>query len=187
MKPLWLTLSLLLCALPLAAEPVRAETRITFSGTSTLHDFSGHGTSTVHRVEWTPLAEGGRLSAKSIAIQTKSLTTDHAKRDRNMAKMFDPSSHPLISGTLQNWRVHAPVDGTPATNTLLLEMNGHTARVPAKITSCLETGGTTRFRAEFDVSLKTFGLKRPSVLGLIRVGDTVHVQVDTLLSPLDSP
>ncbi len=44
----------------------------------------------------------------------------------------------------------------------------------------------TTFTVDFDISLKAFGLKRPNVLGLIRVGDRVRMQVDVTLSPLGS-
>jgi len=44
-----------------------------------------------------------------------------------------------------------------------------------------ETG--VHLRCAFTLSLKAFGLKRPSVLGMIRVGDEVSVTVNTTILP----
>jgi hypothetical protein len=165
----------------LSADTLTLVADATFEGTSTLHDFAGQGTSSPTQATWTPLTDGGGiLSAKDIKFAVKSLSTDHSKRDRNMMKMFDPATHPLITGEIKEWRLG---DEAESEQTFTLHINGKTLAVPATLTLFQTEGGDISFTCTFSLSLKAAGLKRPSVLGMIRVGDEVTLTVETTLTP----
>lgn len=176
-----LLLSVFICAGSLFAEPRTLVAVATFDGTSTLHDFTGSGTSAPAKANWTRLEKGGGLlTAEGITFDVKSLTTDHKKRDKKMMKMFDPSTHPRITGDVKDLKLVK--DGAGKQN-ITLHINGKTLTVPVTITTFQTEGDAISFSCSFSLSLKEAGLKRPSVLGLIRVGDTVALKVDATLTP----
>lgn len=147
-----------------------------FSGTSTLHDFSGLATSKVARVKWTPAEQSIFLSAEAIEFNVASMTTHHKKRDKNMMKMFQPAEYPLITGSLKNWEL-----GNSQKNeaVLLLKIQKKMLEIPVTLSAVTQDKEGLHFSSEFTISLKAFGLKRPSALGVIRVGDEVRLKVDT--------
>jgi len=152
--------------------PVRwpAEAIIRFDGTSTLHDF------------------GGQLPAQPFAL---SIVTNHwsaeadvlsglmntasAKRDRNMHEMFNTNDYPRIHGRV----TAAPVPAQEKTNvTLTLKIRNQQHDLPVVVSNWSESESNLTFHAEWELSLKQFRLKPPSVLGVIRVGDTVRLTAD---------
>ena len=56
-----------------------------------------------------------------------------------------------------------------------------------RVSDWLQSGDEVRFHAEWDVSLDEFGLKPPSVLGVIRVGDRVRIEADVTASRTNYP
>jgi hypothetical protein len=174
-------LSLLLVCLFLSvlqAEERLLHAAVTFAGTSTLHDFEGLGQAQPHPAEWTPRGEGGVLSASGIPLKVSKLSTDHAKRDRNMMKMFEPEDYPLITADLREWTLGDPAAGPQE---LTLHVHGVEVAVPVTLDAFTVENGVIRFRCSFSLSLKECDLKRPSVLDLIRVGDEVKVSVESEL------
>jgi hypothetical protein len=165
----------LLPLLPLAAETLRGTAVATFSGTSTLHDFTGTATSETFSVEWTPLPSGGGLFASTnLTFQVSGLSTAHQKRDRNMMKMFGAVQ--AVGGSLA-----AGTIAEGETPDLVVAIGPSLQTVPLRVSSLSESNGVIRFHADCDLSLKDGGLKPPSVVGLIRVGDQVKVAVDAVL------
>ncbi|MEX2607604.1 MAG: YceI family protein [Kiritimatiellia bacterium] len=189
MKRIALLILLSLCIGTLFAETRTLLAVATFDGTSTLHDFTGSGTSAPTRATWIPLEEGrGVLSAKGIAFEVKSLSTDHKKRDKNMMKMFDPETHPLITGEIKDLRLGDPKAGKKEgqeadKQDLTIQLNGKTLTVPITITTFQTEGDAISFTCSFSLSLEEAGLQRPSVLGLIRVGDNIALTVYVTLTP----
>lgn len=172
-----LLLSTLLLAARLPAEPVKLAATALFHGTSTLHDFEGSGVSAPCEAEWRPTPEGGVLNAKGIRFDVSSLTTNHKKRDRNMMNMFKPGTFPAITGDVKSWSLGGDAE---AERILEIHLHGQTVKVPVTLLSYKAEEDGVRFRCRFDLSLEECGLKRPSVLGLIRVGDTVTVEVESV-------
>ena len=175
---------ILFCFLFTVCGLLRAEVRelhsdVGFDGTSTLHDFHGAGKLTPQLVEWEPLVEGGVLTAHKITLKVSDLTTDHKKRDRNMMKMFDPESYPQIQADISGWAL--PGSGSEE-KLLTLHIHGTEVTVPVLLSDYEEKEGVIHFTCSFTVSLKEADLKRPSVLGLIRVGDEVKVVVESELT-----
>jgi hypothetical protein len=170
---------LLAGALQLSAEPLTAQVEAAFHGTSTLHDFDGHATAMPSEATWTPEGQGGTLSVKEVHFTVKDLSTDHEKRDKNMMKMFEPDSWSGIVGVIQDWQL---TPGEASEQELELQIHGTTVQVPVQVTGFEATEQGYRLICDFELSLKACDLKRPSVLGLIRVGDTVTLHVETELS-----
>jgi polyisoprenoid-binding protein YceI len=117
---------------------------------------------------------GNRWSAEGRANITD-MSTANAKRDKSMFAMFSATAFPSIHGSVSN----APVPVTGATNvTMQLRIRDKEQSVTVSITGWRETNGVVQFHGATKVSLKDFGLTPPSVLGIIRVGDTVTLEAD---------
>jgi len=163
---------LALCLPAAKAEPVKvydAKTHIEFLGTSTLHDFAGKvaaepfelrvGTDT-----WSALAK----------VKPGAMSTDSKGTDKNMHKMFDITQHQLMSGKAE--KVAKPKNSSGAAK-LLLRIRRTELEIPVAITQWSESADAINFHATAKVSLKKFEFKPPSVLGIIRVGDTVTLKI----------
>jgi polyisoprenoid-binding protein YceI len=158
-----------------STSPNRAAIR--FHGSSTLHDFTG-------TVGTQPISfgrTGDRWSAQG-AVNVPEMSTAHAKRDQEMQAMFGAASFPTITASVSN----APVPVTGSTNVLMqLRIRDKELPVQVQISDWRDTGSNLQFRATASVSLKQFGLKPPSVLGIIRVGDTVRLEADVQIGALN--
>lgn len=167
----------------LSAEEMDLVSVVQFDGTSTLHDFSGTATSQVARVSWTALPEGGLISAENITFKVEAITTDHVKRDKKMMAMFEPAGFPVITGSLQGWKLGDP-ENTKAV--LILSIHGSKLEVPVQLSDYTVDETGIHFNSHFTLSLKACGLKRPSALGVIKVGDEVRLNVHTTLRKPDT-
>jgi hypothetical protein len=147
-----------------------AEAIIHFDATSTLHDFGG----IVHAQPFVLQVSSNHWSAEGDVLAGL-MNTASAKRDQNMHEMFKTNDYPRIHGKVEQAAV--PASGT--TNaTLSLKIRDQLHDLPVVVSAWSETDSNVTFRAEWDVSLKQFQLKPPSVLGVIRVGDVVHLSAD---------
>jgi hypothetical protein len=59
---------------------------------------------------------------------------------------------------------------------LTLRIRDRQHELPVCVTGWTETPEAVQFHASWDVSLKQYNLKPPSVIGVIRVGDRVHLE-----------
>jgi hypothetical protein len=171
-----ITAALLALYLPMAkAEPAKeynAQADIEFLGTSTLHDFSGKVAAEPFKLQvgtdtWSALAK----------VRPGAMSTNHKSRDRKMRKMFDASRHSLMTGTV--YKAAKPKNGN-GTAKLHLRICETEMEIPVAITRWSESADEIRFHATTRVSLKKIGLKPPSVLGLIRVGDIVTLKISVM-------
>ncbi|MDF7799368.1 YceI family protein [Pontiellaceae bacterium B1224] len=147
---------------------------IQFKGNSTLHDFEGLVKTqpfTATFFDETP--NGPVLVSAKASFTVLEMSTDHGKRDKNMRKMLDQKQFPIITGTLTN--AELPTFGTNSTANLHLRIRDIEQEVPVTLSEWERAGNLGTFRMTFPISLKAFDLKAPSVLGLIRVGDTVEI------------
>jgi YceI-like domain len=153
-----------------AAVPVRswpAVATIRFAATSTLHDFGGE----LAAQPFTLVISNGNWSAATDVLVGE-MKTANEKRDHKMYQMFDSTNHPRVQGIVA-WSPIPPVVGTNVT--LKLTIRESKAELPVRVTEWQETTEEIRFHAAWEVSLKQFGLKPPSALGVIRVGDRVKL------------
>jgi len=175
-----LAILLLFLASPGPAGEIRGECDLRFLGTSTLHDFEG----TVSCISFsanmeTDSAGKSILSDVEVEIPVAGMNTGNGSRDEQMRKMFDSSHFPRIRGTARNVDIEAirkAVHKGPAPLDLLLRIRDVERPVHATVSGLREEGTEARFDLEFPVSLREFGLKAPSVLFFIRVGDRVDVR-----------
>lgn len=172
---------LLLSAVPAWAGKIEGACDFRFLGTSTLHDFSGK----VRCLPFaTPIVTGGKgetiIPGMDVAVPVDEMDTGNKERDRQMREMFGSDRFPMIHGILRNIdadgiRMAAAKEGRAVLD-LSLRIRDVERRVPATVTNLREEGDHVRFDVEFPVSLSDFGLKAPSVLFIIRVGDKVTVR-----------
>ncbi|HMP75257.1 MAG TPA: YceI family protein [Kiritimatiellia bacterium] len=152
------------------------EPRITFSGDSTLHAFEGHG----HADSFEHRRGTNGAHVFAMTVSARSLETGLGARDAKMWKLLDVDHFPTLSGRLEAipdaWLASADDAGIQS-RPLQLSLRDHEEAVPAQIQCVREDDGTGWMDVSFTVSLKAFGLSPPSVLGLIRVRDTVDVKV----------
>jgi polyisoprenoid-binding protein YceI len=113
------------------------------------------------------------------------MATANEGRDRNMHRMLGTNDYPEIRGTVTNARI--PEGKTPATNIILqLKIRDQIRALPVVVHDWQETPETIRFRAAWQVSLKQYGLKAPSVAGIVRVGDRVKLEANVVAARLRS-
>ena len=185
MNPLKIYFSLAIIGLVLSnaaagTGKAQASTSIHFEGSSTLHGFEG----TVNTQPFFALFREDKESGK-IWISTKAMlnvsdmTTEHKKRDKNMLKMFEQPRFASITGTLTE--VEIPMTGTN-TVSLLLKIRDVEKNIDVTLSNWKREDHLATFNMTFPVSLKAFNLKGPSVMGVIRVGDIVHVECSILAS-----
>ncbi|WP_372806909.1 hypothetical protein [Pontiella sp.] len=167
-------------ALSLAASgAVVGKANIRFKGTSTLHDFEG----TVPARPFSATVAAGATNGQmvvcaSTVLRVDAMTTEHKKRDKNMLNMLDQSNYAEISGSLTN----APISLTEKTAaTLHLKIRDVEQQVPVVLSDWTREGDLMSGLMSFPVSLKTFKLQAPTVMGIIRVGDTVDVECTILI------
>jgi polyisoprenoid-binding protein YceI len=144
---------------------------VRFYGTSTLHDFEGQVTSRPFKLT---IEGDGKWSADADAPVAQ-MSTDNKRRDNNMYEMLGSSVFPSLHGSVKNAPV--PRGGSQVVQgTLKIRNVEH--KVPVTISGWKRDGDSVSFHGEAAVSLSAYGLKAPSVMGVVRVGDTVTLRAD---------
>lgn len=174
-----LTPALMVAAEANLVQRLPAEATVRFAATSTLHDFDGK----LSAQPFSLLISNGTWFADAGVLAARMATASEG-RDRNMHKMLGTNDYPLIHGVV----VAAPVPGAAGTNvTLRLKIRDRSQDLPVRISGWKETAEEIQFHAAWELSLKQFALKPPSVIGVIRVGDRVKLEADvTATKPTSS-
>lgn len=110
--------------------------------------------------------------------------TANAKRDRRMLEMLEAAAFPELRGDLPPTQIPTGAESTAMLN---FRIRDQVQSVPVRITGWQEDDRGVRFTARWDLSLKAFRLSPPSVAGIIRVGDTVHVEAQVTATATPSP
>lgn len=182
-------LALLLTALPAQADTSTwsGTSKISFDGTSTLHDWGGKVQAKPFATQVTTDANGNPTRVQAtVTVEAAKMDTAEAKRDENMRKAMKASEHPLITAVIDApFTAIRQGDAAPATLPLKLTLLGRSQNIAGKISNWKLKGDKASFDLDFDLSLKNSGIKVPSVLLFIRVGDTikVHCAVELKRSP----
>lgn len=173
MKMSAIALLMLLTIPVLAAETAPNTCVITFHVGATMHSFDGSVTS--EPVETTPQGDAFDLKTR---VTVTNMTTANKKRDAEMFHMLHADNHAEIVGEARgvNWQNVRDASGAGKPLEFDLTIAGTTQGLAARVENLNETESTVSFDAVFPVSLKAFGLKPPSVIGLIRVHDIVTVK-----------
>ena len=156
------------------AADYRGECAIDFHGTSTLHDFHGKAACQPFTVSRTD----GVVDLSRLTVAVADMDTDNSKRDKKMREMFDEKKYPVITGSagpVALKDVHGKVS-------FKLKIRDIVKPVTATVTNFVETDSRITADVAFTLSLAEYRLKPPSVLGMIRVGDTISVKATIVLS-----
>ncbi|MBN2069265.1 MAG: YceI family protein [Opitutales bacterium] len=164
-------ISLLLSAY-CSAEELTGFASVHFSGTSTLHDFEGQVSAEPFTIHWKEDGETSIVSA-TATVQVAEMDTDNKKRDRKMLRMFDQENFPLVRVILPPTPILKEAE---TETTLLVTIRSVEEPVYATISEWRQNSEEISCTLQFNISLETFGLEAPSVMGLINVADTVHVE-----------
>ena len=166
--------SLAFVTAPARADSGRGTIAITFSATSTLHDFEGEVPPLAFQIESGPQGAWGG----DVEVPVDAIDTGIEKRDAGLRAMFDAAHHPRIRGRVRD------LDPERARTTrvlpLLLRIRDVELPIEAKLSNWQQDERSARFDADFDVSLRDFSLEAPSIL-FVEVGDLVHVTVHVTL------
>ena len=153
-----------------ASDAPLASCAITFTGTSSLHDFEG----TMPAVSATLQQASTDRWNSEVVVPVSSMTTDNGSRDAKMRDMLNAERFPDIRATFRDIDPRTARDAHTLAGSLTIA--GTTHEFTAKLENWQEQGSRISFDAASDVSLSNFGLVAPSVLGLVRVGDVVAVR-----------
>jgi polyisoprenoid-binding protein YceI len=157
-----------------SVQRLPATATIQFAGTSTLHDFGG----SLPSQPFTLVLSKGTWSADANVLSGL-MNTAHEKRDRKMHEMFATNSFPKMHGAVTT----ASIPGAAGTNaTLRLIIRDKTNDLTARISGWTEDASAIKFHATWELSLKDYALKPPSVLGVIKVGDRIQLEADVTAS-----
>lgn len=180
-------LLVILFAAPAWAGEIRGECAVRFEGTSTLHDFGGTARCEPFRATFAR-EPGGRtvVHGAQVLVPVAGMDTKNGSRDRQMREMFESDRFPWIRATVpevdaDRIRREAKPGSEAGTLELGLTIRDTSRRVEATVSNLREEPGKVSFDLTLPVSLKEFGLKAPSVWGIIRVGDRVTVRSSVTL------
>ncbi len=195
----------LLLATTATALTLEGTCDIRFFGESTLHGFDGQAPCQPFTL--TSDGESGANEEKAVASEGESgksgiirqpvvkvlvgeMDTDNSSRDKKMYAMFEQDKYPEIQGLFADLDPDVILPQLQATETVAgsLEFNLRIREislpVQAEISDLVVTPERILFVMEFPLSLASFQLKAPSVLGFIRVDDQVRVEVNVFLRRL---
>jgi polyisoprenoid-binding protein YceI len=148
---------------------------IDFTGSSTLHDFSGTGAAHAFRVRRN--ADTGRWDAE-VEVPVAALDTGNRWRDDGMRRMLDATQCPTIKGSFAGIDpVAVQADGRISFDLTICSV---IRPITATVSSWQQDDHSAHFTADFDVSLAAFELAAPRTL-FIKVDDIVHVRVQATL------
>lgn len=157
---------------------------ITFSGTSTLHEWAGNVSTKPFTTTVTtdPAGKPRRIQAE-VSVESVKMDTAEPKRDENMRKAMKTTEYPLIQASLDVPADQIAPDGkTPSSLPLKITLLGKTQKIVGKVTNWQLREGKATFELDFDVSMKASGISVPAVLLFIRVGDSVKVHAAVTLT-----
>ena len=180
------------------AEPAPAAIQgacdVAFLVTSTLHDIPGTARCLPFAAILARDATGREvIPSVEVEVPVSGMDTRNRSRDGQMREMFRSERFPRIRAAAHNvdvGRIRAEAGkgrGGDASIDLLLRIRDVERKVRATAGNLKESGERVTFDIEFPVSLREFDLKAPSVLGIIRVGDTVSVKANFILTVIRSP
>jgi len=179
---------------PPASATIGGACDVAFVVTSTLHDVPGSGRCLPFEAVLARDATGRTvLPVVEVDVPVAGMDTRNKSRDEQMREMFRSDRFPRIHAAAQDVDVErlrkemgkgregkAPLD-------LLLRIGEVERKIRATAGNLTESGDRVTFDLEFPVSLREFGLKAPSVLGIIRVGDKVSVKAAFTLTVSGHP
>lgn len=178
----------LLLATTASALMLEGSCDILFSGRSTLHNFDGK----VSCQPFSLISEAGKELQDMprqpvIKVLVSEMNTESTGRDEKMRAMFEEETYPEIQGLFGDLNPESLLQQLqeskelPETLEFVLQIRQIKQQVKAKTHDLLVSPEQISFMMDFPLSLASFQLKPPSVLGFIKVDDRVQVEVKVLL------
>jgi polyisoprenoid-binding protein YceI len=173
-----------LCLFCLMAGSALADTsnwsgtsQISFNGTSTVNSWGGKVATKPFATTVTTDAAGNPTRVEAtVRVEVAGMDTAEAARDVKMRESMQATAYPLITGVIDTpFSAISQGSATPSTLPLKLTLLGKTQTVMGRISHWKLQGNRATFDLDFDLSLKQSGIKVPSMLLVIRVGDTIKV------------
>lgn len=171
----------------LAGTPTRWDgtCAISFAGTSTLHRWAGtvKAEPFVATVDMSDSGDPIQFSA-DVSVKAAQMDTRNEKRDAKMRESMKTGEFPAIRGRFEKTpfaTLKPDASGRPSRLPFQLQLLGRWQPVEAVISQWRASGNEVSFDADFDLSLSRSGIKVPSVLAVIRVGDQVSVHTSVRL------
>ena len=151
--------------------------QISFDGTSTLNSWGGKVAAKPFATTVTTDAAGNPTRVEAtVRVEVAKMDTAEAGRDVKMRESMQATAYPLIIGEINTpFSAIRQGDATPSTLPLKLTLLGKTQTIMGKISNWQHRGDKATFDLDFDLSLKQSGIKVPSMLLFIKVGDTIKV------------
>lgn len=175
----------MLLALPVFADgTLNGQCDISFDAQATMHDFQGKVKSEAFPVTSTGAGDEQLLTWKT-EVSPKLIKTGEGGRDEEVQKTLKFAQFALMSGSAGPVSV-ASLKKADAELPFELSIAGITQSKKAVITAWKQDEKSISFNASFDVSMKDFGLKPKSMMGLIRVHDVVRVTCHFTFAPPQS-
>ncbi len=156
-----------------ASNWTKGSASVTFSGSSTLHKFSGQGTALPFDTQ--PDRNQGLLSWQAI-LPIESMDTGLAKRDANMRDMFHYEQNPVIAATFDHVAIESIKKGDSLPSTIT--MNDTQKSVLSEVTEVSRDGQRIQLKLKMPIRLNEFHLDPPSAFFFIRVANEVSVEID---------
>lgn len=178
----------ILLILPVSALAIDYQGRcsVLFQVSSTLHDFDGKGSCLPFSVN----EDAGVMAMSELNVAISGLDTDNVKRDKQMRKMFDVDTYPLIKGSIgpvslgEIRKALNESDDSAVEVVFQLKIRDIEKPVTASLQNIVETEAKITADLVFTLSLADYQLKPPSVFFIIRVGDSVKVTTSFSLEAL---
>lgn len=189
----WLFVWMLVGPSPVSAQPQAFKltpdrSSVHFDARSTLHPFAGDTRTLSGEMVWDD--EAGRLADGAVVrVPVLPILTGEPKRDAEMRKMFAAAEFPDIEFRASKVTPipsapGAPAPASPSSGRYRLEGTLKIRRVERPVafdvTVTRPPSGTLEISGETLVRTDWFGLKPPSVLGLVRVLPEVKVRFQSV-------
>jgi len=157
---------------------------IAFSGTSTLHNWSGTVKARPFTATVTVDVKGQPTHlASTVEVAAATMDTAEPDRDVKMRDSMQVKQFPLISGAMDaDFNKIAVGQATPNALPFSLTLLGKKQEVRATISKWALKGDVATFDLDFDLSLKASGIQVPSMFLVVRVGDAIHVHAAVKLT-----
>jgi len=185
----------LLLAATATALTLEGSCEIRYFGESTLHGFDGQAacqpfTLTNEGKSGANEGESGKsgiIQQPVVKVLVGEMDTDNSSRDKKMSAMFEQDKYPEIQILFADLDPDVILKQLQTTETVPgslefdLQIREISQPVQAEIRDLVVTPERILFVMEFPLSLASFQLKAPSVLGFIRVDDQVRVEINVFL------
>jgi polyisoprenoid-binding protein YceI len=167
---------------------------ISFLVDVTFHDVTGSARCQAFSFQIARDASGKEVvPIVEVEVPVEGMETGNKSRDKDMREMLRATDFPRIHASARD----LPVDrlreeigkgnAGDASIPILLRIRDVERTIRAAASNLKESGEQVSFDIEFPVSLKEFGLKAPSVFGIVRVGDKVTVKTKFQLTVSRTP